>query len=78
MAYFVLTEGLRERLSASRPARIINTASAAHQDITLDFDDLQSAKSFGAMRHNQVAVLDDLQQPTAAPASAGCWRRAPA
>jgi len=50
MAYFVLTEGLRERLLASTPARIINTASAAHQDATLDFDDLQSAKNFGAMK----------------------------
>jgi NAD(P)-dependent dehydrogenase (short-subunit alcohol dehydrogenase family) len=50
MAYFVVTEGLRERLSASGPARIINTASAAHQSATLDFDDLQSAKSFRAMK----------------------------
>jgi NAD(P)-dependent dehydrogenase (short-subunit alcohol dehydrogenase family) len=50
MAYFVLTEGLRERLLASGPARIINTASAAHQGATLDFDDLQSAKSFGALK----------------------------
>src|SRR5262249_39045020 len=50
MAYFVLTEGLRERLLASRPARIINTASAAHQDATLGFDDLQSAKTYGAMK----------------------------
>jgi len=50
MAYFVVTVGLRERLSASAPARIINTASAAHQGATFDFDDLQSAKSFGAMR----------------------------
>jgi NAD(P)-dependent dehydrogenase (short-subunit alcohol dehydrogenase family) len=50
MAYFVVTEGLRERLSASGPARIINTASAAHQGATLDFDDLQSAKSFGAVK----------------------------
>ena len=48
MAYFVMTAGLRERLLASGPARIINTASAAHQGATLDFDDLQSAKSFGA------------------------------
>ena len=39
MAYFVLTEGLREPLLASRPAQIINTASAAHQDATLDFGD---------------------------------------
>ena len=50
MAYFVLTEGLRERLLASRPARIINTASAAHQDAILDFDDLQSAKNYRAMQ----------------------------
>jgi NAD(P)-dependent dehydrogenase (short-subunit alcohol dehydrogenase family) len=50
MAYFVLTEGLRERLLASRPARIINTASAAHQDATLDFEDLQSAKNYGALK----------------------------
>src|SRR5450759_3330635 len=50
MAYFVMTEGLRERLLASGPARIINTASAAHQGATLDFDDLQSAKSFRATK----------------------------
>jgi NAD(P)-dependent dehydrogenase (short-subunit alcohol dehydrogenase family) len=50
MAYFVMTEGLRERLLASRPARIINTASAAHQRAILDFDDLQSSKHFGARK----------------------------
>jgi len=50
MAYFVMTEGLRERLLASGPARIINTASTAHQGATLDFDDLQSAKSFRATK----------------------------
>src|SRR5436309_14007614 len=50
MAYFVLTEGLRERLLASPPARIINTASAAHEDATLDFDDLQSAKNYRALK----------------------------
>jgi NAD(P)-dependent dehydrogenase (short-subunit alcohol dehydrogenase family) len=48
MAYFVMTERLRERLSASGNARIINTASAAHYGARLDLDDLQSAKSFGA------------------------------
>jgi hypothetical protein len=54
-----MTAGLRERLLASGPARIINTASAAHQGATLDFDDLQSAKlrsqeslwSLEAMQH---------------------------
>ena len=50
MAYFVMTAGLRERLLASGLARIINTASAAHQGASLDFDDLQSAKSFGGRK----------------------------
>jgi NAD(P)-dependent dehydrogenase (short-subunit alcohol dehydrogenase family) len=50
MAYFVMAAGLRERLLASGPARIINTASAAHQGTTLNFDDLQSAKNFGARK----------------------------
>jgi NAD(P)-dependent dehydrogenase (short-subunit alcohol dehydrogenase family) len=49
MSYFVVTKGLRDRLLASGGARIINTASAAHQRATLDFDDLQSAKNFRAV-----------------------------
>ena len=44
MAYFVLTHRLRERLIASAPARIVNTASAAHQGQYLDFNDLQMEK----------------------------------
>lgn len=50
MAYFVVTEGLRDRLLTSAPARIVNVASAAHQRARLDFGDLQAAKSFGAMK----------------------------
>ncbi|MGH6849906.1 MAG: SDR family oxidoreductase [Methylocella sp.] len=50
MAYFVVTQGLRERLVASAPARIVSTASAAHQGASLDFDDLQLTESFGAMK----------------------------
>jgi NAD(P)-dependent dehydrogenase (short-subunit alcohol dehydrogenase family) len=50
MAYFVLTQGLRERLLASAPARIVNTASAAHKGRRLDWDDLQSIKSFSPIK----------------------------
>ena len=46
VAYFVLTHYLRERLIASAPARVVNTASNAHKGATLDFDDLQSAKGY--------------------------------
>jgi NAD(P)-dependent dehydrogenase (short-subunit alcohol dehydrogenase family) len=49
MAYFVLTHGLRERLIHSR-ARIVNTASSAHKGCSIDFDDLQSTKSFSPRR----------------------------
>jgi len=49
MAYFVLTHGLRECLVAAAPARIVNTASAAHRGRTLDFDDLQLAKNYSIM-----------------------------
>src|SRR5262249_35886068 len=41
----------------SRPARIINTASAAHQDATLDFDDLQSARNYRALKAYSRAKL---------------------
>ncbi|HLW52765.1 MAG TPA: SDR family oxidoreductase [Candidatus Angelobacter sp.] len=50
MAYYVLTEGLRDRLQASAPAHIINTASDAHKGKRLDFDDLQSAKDYRGFR----------------------------
>jgi NAD(P)-dependent dehydrogenase (short-subunit alcohol dehydrogenase family) len=57
MSYFVVTDVLRERLLASGAGRIVNTASAAHQGATLDFDDLQSAKSFRAMRADSCSKL---------------------
>jgi NAD(P)-dependent dehydrogenase (short-subunit alcohol dehydrogenase family) len=46
VSYFVLTEGLRERLAASAPARVINTSSDAHSGKKLDLDDLQSSKAY--------------------------------
>ena len=50
MAYFTLTGCLRERLVASAPARVVSTASAAHAGARLDFDDLQCARDYNAMR----------------------------
>jgi NAD(P)-dependent dehydrogenase (short-subunit alcohol dehydrogenase family) len=38
--------GLLERLRASAPSRIVNTASDAHASAHLDFDDLQSARCY--------------------------------
>jgi len=46
MAYFWLTEGLKETLVRSAPARIVNTASGAHRGAALDFADLQSERAY--------------------------------
>jgi NAD(P)-dependent dehydrogenase (short-subunit alcohol dehydrogenase family) len=48
VAYFVLAQTLRDRLIAAAPARIVNTASAAHLGQSIDFDDLQFAKGYRA------------------------------
>jgi retinol dehydrogenase 12 len=50
MAYFVLTNVLRERLGASTPARVVSTSSDAHKGARLDFDDLQSGKDYGGFK----------------------------
>jgi len=50
MPYFLLTHGLRERLLASAPARVVNTSSDAHRRGTLDFDDLQSARDYNGLK----------------------------
>jgi NAD(P)-dependent dehydrogenase (short-subunit alcohol dehydrogenase family) len=48
MAYFVITEMLRPNLK--RGARIVSTASGVHQIGRLDFDDLQLAQGYSAMK----------------------------
>ncbi|HEY2462724.1 MAG TPA: SDR family oxidoreductase [Steroidobacteraceae bacterium] len=50
MAYFVLTLELKANLLAAAPARVVSTASDAHKGYTLDFDDLQGAKGYSAIR----------------------------
>ena len=50
MAYFLLTVALDERLAAAAPARVVSTSSAAHQGMSLDLSDLQSAKDYSGFR----------------------------
>ncbi len=49
LSYFLLTHLLLDVLKASAPARIINVASNLHATGKLDFDDLQSVKSYSMM-----------------------------
>jgi NAD(P)-dependent dehydrogenase (short-subunit alcohol dehydrogenase family) len=50
LAYFVVTNLLLERLQASPGARIVCTASAAHEGARLDFGDLQLAHGYRGFR----------------------------
>jgi NAD(P)-dependent dehydrogenase (short-subunit alcohol dehydrogenase family) len=49
LAYFVLTHGLRQRLLASAPARVVNTTSTMHRVAWLDFDDLQYTRFYNGV-----------------------------
>ncbi len=46
LGYFLLTTRLLDLLRASAPARVVNVASEAHRNMRLDFDDLQSERSY--------------------------------
>jgi NAD(P)-dependent dehydrogenase (short-subunit alcohol dehydrogenase family) len=50
LAYFVLTDSLRERLTTSAAARVINTSSSAHRAGTIELDDLQSERAYRSGR----------------------------
>jgi NAD(P)-dependent dehydrogenase (short-subunit alcohol dehydrogenase family) len=50
VAYFLLTAALSDKLAASAPARIVSTASNAHQAAKLDLNHLQSARDYSGWR----------------------------
>lgn len=50
MAYFVLTNLLRDRLAATPGARVVSTSSDAHRGAALDFGDLQSTRDYSGFR----------------------------
>jgi NAD(P)-dependent dehydrogenase (short-subunit alcohol dehydrogenase family) len=47
---FLLTNLFLDLLRASAPARVVNVASTAHRGGKLNFDDLQSERSYAGMR----------------------------
>ena len=60
MGYFRLTALLRDRLIATAPARIVNVASQAHRNATLDFGDLQIERGYNgwkAYRRSKLANI---------------------
>jgi NAD(P)-dependent dehydrogenase (short-subunit alcohol dehydrogenase family) len=60
LGHFLLTNLLLDTLKASAPARIINVSSGLHERAKIDFDDLQSKKSYsgtGAYGQAKLAVV---------------------
>ena len=60
LSYFVLTAGLRERLLAAAPARVINTASHAHKTAQFDIGDLQTTKNYTSFQAYSRAKLANI------------------
>ena len=60
MGYFRLTALLRERLIASAPSRVVNVASEAHRNTTLDFGDLQTAHAYNGWKAYQRSKLANI------------------
>lgn len=50
LAYFVVTLGLLDRVKAAPAGRVLVTSSRMHASAQLDFDDLQNASSYSAMK----------------------------
>jgi retinol dehydrogenase 12 len=60
LSYFLLTNLLLELLTASAPARIVNVSSDAHRGGHINFDDLQSQRSFAGFRAYSQAKLANI------------------
>ena len=62
LAPFLLTTLLLERLEAGAPARIVTTASGAHNGAEIPFDDVGAAHSygFGGRRYSQTKLANIL------------------
>jgi NAD(P)-dependent dehydrogenase (short-subunit alcohol dehydrogenase family) len=62
LAPFLLTSLLLERIKASTPARIVTTASGAHNGAEIPFDDVGAERSygFGGRRYSQTKLANIL------------------
>ena len=57
LSYFLLTHILLENMDTENGSRIINVASDAHFGVDLEFDDVQSIKSYGGYQNYKKSKL---------------------
>ena len=57
LAYFLVTDLLRDVIAASAPSRIVNVASIAHRMARLDFGNLQGERRYGELRAYNLSKL---------------------
>jgi NAD(P)-dependent dehydrogenase (short-subunit alcohol dehydrogenase family) len=60
LAYFLLTKLLLDKLKAASQARVINVSSEAHRQGKINFDDLQSEKSYGTFSVYGTSKLENI------------------
>jgi len=60
LAYFLLTDLLLEPLRAGAPSRVVSVSSGAHFGGTLNFDDLQSERSYSPGRVYSMTKLANI------------------
>jgi NAD(P)-dependent dehydrogenase (short-subunit alcohol dehydrogenase family) len=61
LAYYMIAESLAGLLLANAPARLVNVASHAHYQGTIDFDDLSGERSYSPVRaYNQSKLANVL------------------
>jgi len=60
LAYYHLTHLLLDKIKASAPARIVNTASSAHRLGKMDFDNLQGERRYSQWRAYGTSKLENI------------------
>lgn len=58
--YFLLTNLLLPMIRSSAPARIVNVSSGAHRGVKIDFDDLESRRSYNGWKAYAQSKLANL------------------
>lgn len=60
LAYFLLTNLLLDRLTASAPARVVNVSSDAHQGARMDLADLETRRGYSSFKAYSLSKMANI------------------